>query len=587
MIIDSDDEQSGSHAPPFEDKPEFANGDDEIDPSKPYPRTIQHLDLNFGAAALRIAVPPIPTFTGDTSSGLSPSILNDQLVFVIACSDQKLRLVTRPLNPPSPLSKLRQDIRSAITASYAGHGKWGETVLELTASLLPADGVSLTFTNVEKVSNTNGDRNLRKTRSTATSGPARSEWQILVASCSREGPGVLLIHRIPIINTQKIKTNYTLSRNHAAPSQRISLSSPAISVSFNPNISSPSQSTHLLVADKTGACRIYDCEPSHASASISSESLGSTTSASQHGSWLLTMYSGFLSSKSDTQNTLPGTSLGNLGRKAVVDAKWAMGGKAVIALLTDGEWGVWDIEGDGSAGGSRGILGHHGIKGGAMTAFSISGWVDSAPVKSSSSKGAAARTSNSKFAPMTPSTRKTTEPVLFSGRSGHEFARGKISVVRLPASSTISLAEESVAFWLEDSYCVIPNFRAYWDAQSRRNSGGSGDLFGISSLMSRMIRLEGVNLRGERCCGIDQHPQEITSKSLLPTEILILGEHRYSIASDKTYQLRGPKRRASSRGEYQATASRDLDVTEIDQVLSRMENSNSSSSTKRAVGFLD
>ena len=185
-----------------------------------------------------------------------------------------------------------------------------------------------------------------------------------------------------------------------------------------------------------------------------------------------------------------------------------MGGKAVIVLLADGEWGLWDIEGDGSAGGSKGILGRQSIKGGAITAFSISGWIDSAPVKSSSTKGATARTSNSKFAPMTPSTRKTVEPVLFSGRSGHGFARGKISVVRLPATSTISLAEESVAFWLEDSYCVIPNLRAYWDAQSRRNGGGSGNLFGVSNPMSRMIRLEGVNLRGERCCGIDQHPRE-------------------------------------------------------------------------------
>lgn len=576
MIIDSDDEPSGSHAPPFDDKPEFANEDDEIDPSKPYPRTIQHLDLNFGAAALHIAVPPISTFKGDNSSGLSPLILNDQLVFVIACSDQKLRLVTRPLNPPSPLSKLRQDIRSTFTASYAGHGKWGETVLDLTTSLLPADGVSLSFTNAEKVSIADADRNLRRARSTSTSGPARSEWHILVASYSREGPGLLLIHRIPIITIQKGKISYTLSRNHAAPSQRISLSSPAISVTFNPNISSPSQSTHLLVADKTGACRIYNCEPSHASVSISSENLGSTTFASQHGSWLLTMYPGFLSSKSDTQNILSGTSLGNLGRKTVVDAKWAMGGKAVIVLLADGEWGVWDIEGSGSAGGSKGILSQQSIKGGAMTAFSISGWIDSAPVKSSSTTGPTARTSSSKFAPMTPSTRKTAEPVLFSGRSGHGFARGQISVVRLPATSTISLAEESVAFWLEDSFCVIPNLRAYWDAQNRRSGGGSGNLFGGSSPMSRMIRLEGVNLRGERCCGIDQHPREFTSKSLLSTEILILGEHRYSIASDNTYQSRGPKRHAPSHGEYKVTASRDLDVTEIDQVLSRMENGNSS-----------
>ncbi len=586
MIIDSDDETPGSHSSSFVDKPEFVEGDDEIDLSKPYLHTVQHLDLNFGAAALHIAVPAASTFAGDVASGLCPAILNDQLVFVIACSDQKLRLITRPLTPPSPLSKSRQDIRSAIAAGFAGHGKWGETVLELAASVLPADGVSMTFTNAEKGSFPNGDRQPRNTGSNFTSGPA---WQILVASYSREGPGLLLIHRIPIITAQKEgKTDYSLSRNHAAASQRIVLSSPATSVTFNPNVSSPSQATHLLVADKRGTCRIYDCETSNASALMSPENSGSNNLASQLGSWLLTLYTGFLSSKPDALNGSSSGSCGNFGRKVVVDAKWAMGGKAVLVLLADGEWGMWDIGYDGSARGTKGILGQQSIRGGAMTAFSMSGWIDSAPVKSSSAKGTASRTSNSKFAPMTPSTRKTAEPVLFSGRSGHGSARGRISVVRLPATSTISPPEECVAFWLEDSYCVIPNLRAYWDAQGRRNGGGSGNLFGGGSPMSRMIRLEGVNLRGERCCGIDQYPRDSTSKSLLPTDILILGEHRYSIASDNTYQERGPKRKAPSHGEYQVTASRDLDVAEIDQVLLRMEKGNSSTptKTKRVVGLL-
>ena len=286
---------------------------------------VQHLDLNFGAAALHIAVPPISTFTGDTSSGLSPSILNDQLVFVIACSDQKLRLVTWPLNPPSPLSKLRQDIRSTITANYAGHGKWGETVLELTASLLPADGVSLTFTNAEKASNADGDRSLRSTRSTSTSGPAGSEWHILVASYSREGPGLLTDTSDPNRHHSKGQNQlYSVKKSFGAFTTNIPLLASNI-CNFNPNISSPWQSTRLLVADKTGACRIYDCEPSHASSSISSENLGSTTLASQYGSWLLTMYPGFPSSKSDTQNVASGTSLATLAERLswTLNGRWA------------------------------------------------------------------------------------------------------------------------------------------------------------------------------------------------------------------------------------------------------------------------
>lgn len=588
MIIDSDDEGPGSNAPLFEDSLEFENGDEEIDASKLYPDIVQHFDLNFGAAALHIAVPPISSSAVDTASGLCPAMMNEQLIFVVACSDQRLRLITRPLSPPSPISKSRKDIRSTITASYAGNGKWGETVLELAGSPLPADGLSLTFVKADKISIASGGTNLRKTRSTSTSRPAEDDWHILVASHSREGPGLLLIHRIPIITSRKDgKACYSLSRAHAGPSQRISLSAQATTLNFNPNISSPSQSTHLLVADKKGACRIYDCEPSHISVSVSSESLGSTNLGPQAGSWLLTMYPGFLGSKSDAPNTISGTSVGNLSRKAVVDAKWAMGGKAIIVLLSDGEWGIWDVEGGPASGGSKGILRQQSIKGGAITAFSVSGWIDSPPVKSSSGKGASTRTSTSKFAPMTPSTRKTAEPVLFGGRSGHRFARGKISVVRLPAMSTTSQAEECITFWLEDSYCVIPNLRAYWDAQSRRSTGGSGTLFGGGSPTSRMVRLEGVNLRGERCCGVDQCSRGATSKSLLPTEILILGEHRYIIASDNSHQPLGPKQRAPASTEYQLMASRDLDVTEIDQVLSRMENGNFSTPIKQIASFLD
>jgi hypothetical protein len=589
MIIDSDDERPGSHVPMFEDMLEFEDGDEEVDPSMPYPGIVQHLDLTFGAAALHIAVPTISAFTIDSASGLSPAVLNDRLIFAVAGSDQKIRLITRPLAPPSPTSKSRQDIRSTITASYAGQGKWGETVLELTGSLLPADGMSMTFTKTEKLSVGNGGSKLRKTRSTSTSRPSEDDWNILIASHSREGPGLLLIHRIPIIASRKEgKTSYAPSKAHTGLSQRISLSSQVTALTFNPNISSPSHSTHLLVADKTGACRIYDCEPSHMSASASSESLGPNPSGSQLGSWLLTLYPGFMSSRSDAPNTVPGGSVGNFGRKPVVDAKWAMDGKAVIVLLSDGEWGMWDIEGGAATGGSKGVLRQQSIKGGGITAFSVSGWIDSAPVKSSSAKGATTRTSTSKFAPMTPSTRKTAEPVLFSGRSGHGFARGQISVIRLPTTSTTSQAEECIAFWLEDSYCVIPNFRAYWDAQARRSSGGSGNLFAGGSQTTRMVRLEGVNLRGERCCGIDQYPRESASKSLLPTEILIVGEHRYVIASDNSHQPWDQKRRAPSSTEYQLTAPRDLDVTEIDQVLSRMENGgNSSTPAKRIAGFLD
>jgi hypothetical protein len=209
-----------------------------------------------------------------------------------------------------------------------------------------------------------------------------------------------------------------------------------------------------------------------------------------------------------------------------------------------------------------------------LTTFSISGWIDGAPVKSGSSRASMSQASTSRFAPMTPGTRKIAEPVLFNGRSGHGFTRGGISVARLPTASTISIVDECVAFWLEDSYVVIPSLRAHWDAQARRNnSGGSGNLFSGRNSGSRIIRLEGINLRGERCCGIRQvSPKLPPPESGLPTEILIIGEHRYIFVSDRVPKTRVSRRETVSRVENQIMAPGDLDVMEIDQVLSQMEN---------------
>jgi hypothetical protein len=553
MIIDSDDEQAGSHGPAVEDKFEFEDEEDEIDPSQPYPSIIQHFNLDFGVAVMHIAVPQFSTTVESAISELGPAMLKDKIVFAAVCSDQKIRLITRSLYPPSPASKLHH---------AAGSGASDETLLELEAGSFPLDAVSVTFNKLEG-----------------------SQWQILVASHSRTGPGLLLIHRVPITGKkQQGKIGFALSGDYATSPQKIPLSSPATRISFNPNLLSPYQSKQLLVVDRTGACRIYGYGPSYIPTSASAE--GGSDLSTPTGSWLLTMYPGFNNNKLDTSVASPSFPHGNTGRKTVVDCQWTMGGKAVIVLLGDGEWGIWDIEGCGPGSGGKGILGRQSIKGGAMTAFTLSGWLDGAPVKSTSGRGSLGQASNSKFAPMTPSTRKTAEPVLFSGRAGQGHTDGQISVTPLPTASTTSIAEECVAFWFQESYYVIPNLRAYWESQARRTNGGSGNLFVTSSPASRMIRIDGVNLRGERCTGIALIPRESASKPSLPVELLITAEHRYVIVSDDTPTLRGPRQRAISQTRYQALPSTELDVTEIDEALSRMDNGNSLMPTRKQIDFL-
>ena len=577
MIIDSDDEQPGSQQHQFKDEPEFADEGERTDSAKAYPNIVQHLDLDLGAAGLHLAVPHFLTSTVESAPITGPAILNDQIIFAVACSDHTIRVISRPLVPPTPESKLRSDVQSKITSGKAGTGKWGEAIVDLVAGSLPSDGVSLTFTAIASdnalLTGEESDQRSSKSRG--------DNWHIIVASHSRTGPGQLLIHRVPILGkTHDGKLTYSLSRDHNRPQQNIPLSSPVTGISFHPNISSPHYSTRLLVSDRHGACRIYDCGPSITSASDAADSAGIGT---QHGSWLLTLYSGFHQEKVDTSN-LVANYTGITGRKPIVDCKWVMGGKAVIALLGDAEWGIWDIEGAMHSG-IKGILGRQSIRGGAITAFTVSGWIDGPITKSGSGKGSIASSSTSKFAPMTPGTRKTADPVLFGGKSGLSSIRGQISVTRLPPTSTTTLAEECVTFWLEDSYNVIPSLRAYLEGQARRANGGSGNLFGAGNTMGRLVRLEGVNLRGERCCGIDSFPRLTLSKVPLPADIILLAEHRYIILSDNTPEQSSLRRRIPSQTSYQALRTKELDVAEIDQVLSRMENSSLHSYTESKLGF--
>jgi hypothetical protein len=546
MILDSDDEQTGSQNAAFEDNAEFEEQEEETEAGNSYPNIVQHLDLDLGAAGLHIAVPQILPGKSASGSGLQPPILDSLIVLAVACSDSTIRVISFPSIPPSPASKSRPIVHSSVIAARPGSGKWGESVISLPTGTIPCDSVAITFVAAEynNAATSHDKRGETKTNES-------NDWHVLVASCSRAGRGQMLLHRVPIIvQTTNDKPAYTLSTDIAE--QRQHLSSPAVKVSFHPDISSLSHYVRLLVVEKS-ACRIFDC--------------GNLTT--QHGAWLLSLYPGF--QKDDTSSF----STSAIARKSIVDCEWAMSGKAIITLLGDGEWGIWDIEGATSTG-SKGLLARQSIMGGSLTAFSLSGWLDGQMSKSSTGRQSSITTS-SKFAPMTPSTRKVAEPVLFSGRHSVSAMNGGISVARLPPTSSTSAAEESVVFWLQDSYYLIPNLRAYYEAQARRTtSGGSGSLFGAGSPAGRLIRIEDVNFRGERCCSITSRAERTSSKTSI--EIVLAAEHRYLVVPMVTSQLTSSDRsitlQRSSSALEAGSALNGLDA--IDDALNRMSNGHSS-----------
>lgn len=525
-LDDSDDEASA--VKPFEDKPEFDDEEEELDHSNPYPPILQTLDLYFGSDVLHLALLPAPVLRAEGSSwrGLDP--VKNKIVFTAACADNTLRLVTLPLTPPSPESKARPQFRSAFTEAYPGNGTWGETVVFLGGHQKPSNGVTMTA-------------DFGKSRQDSGS----AETQIIIASHSREATGLLLLYRISVKSPEPV----------AQPFQKIFLAAPARSISFNPFLSAQ-RSSHILIADTIGVCRIYDYN-----ILTKNPEEGSATSALEHGSFLLSLYVGFQNTKDQNPPQL-GAHAG-FGRKNIVDAQWVSAGAAIIVLLSDGEWGLWDIEGAGPNKDS-------GIRGGSKAEYSLTGYIDTAS-KSQSSK--LPQITHSRFAPMTPSTRKSIEP--FSARGFSGPTRGQVSVVEIAAASPTNPSEESIVFWLGDTYSTIPSLARYWAANSRKGgSNGSLNFPGGNSVGSRMLRLEGINLQGERCSGVEQIPK---SQSSTP-EVLVLGEHRFAILTTgkqaRELKPRQPleqrlvlKDKNDNKGE--------LDVVGIDQALARMENGGS------------
>ena len=545
ITLDSDDE--GASAPAFEDNPEFEDDEEEFDPSRPYPAIVQYLDLCFGTDVLHLSVLSASILKAEGASSRGLEALKQKIVFTASCADNTVRLVTLPLTPPSPLSKSRPNFRSSFIIANAGNGKWGETVVILGGHQKPSDGTSVTV-ELPRQDQGKGD-----SKASTPKGP-----QIIVASHSREITGLLLLFRVSIASP----------KSHVEPFQSIYLTSPAKSISFNPAFSSFSTS-QLLVADSTSACRIYDYKLLIRNTPTDDPS---SDLVAEQGTWLLSLYPSFQKPPESSTSQEVGAHA-EFGRKSIIDAKWVSNGRAILVLLQDGEWGIWEIEGVGS-GASQGLLGRQGIKGGSLSQFSLSGFIEGAKAHTSGTS----HTTRSKFAPMTPGTRKTVE--LFGNRGGATGPiRGAISVVEVPSSSPTRPPDESIVFWLGDSFTVISNLSRYWTANARKTTGGTGNLFN-GTPGGRMIRLENIDLHGERCSGIEQIPgpsASTSSSASLSSEIVILAEHRFVILSagkpSQTVAAAARGERRMALGETSANWA-ELDVTGIDRALARMENRN-------------
>lgn len=576
MIIDSDDEESASKPTDTSNNtPTFEDEENEYDPSEPYLPIVQHLDLPLGAEVFHISFPHLPSESSRLMSASVPPILSHKVIIAAACSDHSVRIITLPLVPPPPPSKAHPDLTDKLIVSGNRKGPHGEHILTLsgnTGHQTVSSGISITYTSRDSGKTDEEDmemdededndyrsrsRSRRRSASRSRSRVERSdggtEWDILLASHSPEVSGVLLTYRIPIRRTGSgSDTDHTLSTDHVVPSQTQYLPSPAATIAFNTSTYPSTRHSHLLVSCAAGAVRIYDCFPF-------------TKAKHDHqGSWLLSLYPPW-----DNYPT------GVPSRKRTVDTAWVLGGKAIMTLLADGEWGIWDVEGSGP--GAKQGLRRRGndtlsAMGGALATFALSGWLGS--TKSSAVKGSSGKPdTKSKLAPMTPSTRRVREDILFSGplTNGTYHLKGGISVTRLEEPHRDTTGTEAVTLWHGNKIFIIPNLLSYWEGQV----GGKGNLFGPGD-QQRSTKIDDLNLGGELPTTFDQLP--ITAKSPKShRDMVIAAEHRLIFVTTPLQEA--TKNEAVLRKldkpfstDQQLLVRGELDVNGMERILAGMAN---------------
>ncbi|CAK7214036.1 hypothetical protein SCUCBS95973_002008 [Sporothrix curviconia] len=480
MILDSDEDEAAPASsaaagasfvdtPVFEDAPADSNAGG-------FAEIVQTLDLALGQAVLSVAVLPIcPCAAKDAE----PSFLQEQMVFAITCrATADVYVVTVPLTPPSNESKSRPQLRTNLLAGNLGRGAFGDVLIPLGGQNRRGEGVAITLAK-------------QKTPSSAAAGgggslgahAARTPTHVIVAVHAREASGTLRLWDV-VVGTKR-----GASERPVEPFQTEYLPSPLAGVAFN-----PTHPTQLLAVDPQRAVRIYD----YTIPAIPFDDMSEGPFPPQ-GSWLLSLYPPFARG-----------GLTQTARKPTVAAAWIAHGHAILALLADGQWGVWDIDRASTSNSSGGgVFGAgsvtSGIRGAALTNFSISGQIEgTTPLRNPATSSR--KSTEGDFVPMTPHTRRDALAASFAGGVERLVATpGGVEVVQQRSLRGTAAGKETAVLWLGGSdytVAVIPDVSRFWDSQLRRTSGGGVNLFS-GARPTRMVRVHdlGASLQGERCCG--------------------------------------------------------------------------------------
>lgn len=443
-------------------------------------------------------VPEDEDEAGDLLKSLPNNLLQKNMLIAAACGDRAIRLITLPRAPPmsSFPSATKQEHITVLGGGVTGHH---DTVSAISISIVPTP--SSTFSPAfspaaSPTASPSFNETYNPPRFDSSSG-----WDILLASSSADTTGIIYLWRISLLPPARNSTLPVTFKPTTRPTP-IFLHSPATSLAFNTAPTSISRRHHLLVSDHKGAVRILD---------------------TYTNTWLCNFYTPF-SRATDR-------------RKRVLDCAWCTGGRGVIVLCDDGEWGIWDLEGVLSRAEAATVTGF--LVGGVVgetwfnnrkSAHTSSGYGDDG---ASDISGRSPNSRAMSIASAATGTTAARRRHLNSVRVDLTGGVGFLSVTPIPGSNFIStpsslnkgksstmgglqIADEIITLVFGATVLVLPSLRRFWKVEEakmkkravRAGAGlGSGLWGGEDGRVDReFLVLEGWSTCGAVVTGVDVVP---------------------------------------------------------------------------------
>lgn len=513
-MMDEDDDFS--HSDNTNTSHDFGSEEDERDISAPYPPIVDSLDYALRGTPLHIAFPPLSTFLHADAGRQSdeeqqdydlPGIFRRDIVVAVTCRDSSVHLVTVPIMPVYARQTSRQHMDS-VQDIIVSSAQVSDSLRSIPRS------VTITWTSSIGLN----DENI---------------WSLLLATATTEGKGSLKVWEIQVDSAGLTEDSVSIFCVESLPAQ-------PLKIAFKPLVYPSRHHTHLLLADVLGAIRVYDVQRN-----------------GLHRAHLLTTLRAPLQLSDLSSRSRSAAE----GSTTILDACWVMSGACIIVLLSNGQWGLWDIEGAGvntSSGLLRSMGGSNSISGSALSPFSLRGYVGKKSSEKSSrasdsdgeleTRNAAGRASpeNSlpptQLAPMTPSTRKDKQSKLFNRETtstpkfvkSASIVQGGLSVTAIPRVNPEARSDDSVVLWYNAEVFSIPSLRSYWARAAKKTT----PLNSRRSEVNTEGTLYGANIRpishittgGQSIASISQVAQPGMARQEVPgtlrSEAFIATEHR-------------------------------------------------------------